>query len=316
MSRIVATGSYVPEQVLTNEALIELTQIDSNDEWIRQRTGIEKRHWASKEEGVAEIAVKAAKDILSKVDSDVLQKIELVIVASMSSYLPTPSLAHHVIGALNIEGAWGFDVSGACNGFVLALETANALSSNRSSGYTLVIGAEKMSQILDHSDRSTVILFGDGAGGVLIKNDGHALPEFVSQQYASMDKDDSIVVTEHQSEKLPYMTMKGREVFNFVTRSVIPSLKSFINDHHLDFDYLIAHQANQRLLDLIGRKLSLTNEAVPSNIAEVANLSAGSIPVLLDHLVEEGCIKLDGQQKVVLSGYGGGLAWGHLAFKI
>lgn len=316
MSRIVATGSYVPEQVLTNEALIELTQIDSNDDWISQRTGIKKRHWATEEEGVAEIAVKAAKDILAKADSDVLQQIELVIVASMSSYLPTPSLAHHVIGALDIEGAWGFDVSGACNGFVIALETANALSSNRKGGYTLVIGAEKMSQILDHSDRSTVILFGDGAGGVLIENDGQPLTEFVSQQYASMDTDESIVVADHQIESLPSMTMKGREVFNFVTRSVIPTLKAFINDHQLKFDYLIAHQANQRLLDLMERKLSLKKEAIPSNIAQVANLSAGSIPVLLDKMVKDGRIKLDGQQKIVLSGYGGGLAWGHMAFKI
>lgn len=316
MSRIVATGSYVPEEVLTNEALIELTQIDSNDDWISQRTGIKQRHWATEEEGVAEIAVKAAKDILAKADSDVLQQIELVIVASMSSHLPTPSLAHHVIGALDIEGAWGFDVSGACNGFVIALETANALSSNRTSGYTLVIGAEKMSQILDHSDRSTVILFGDGAGGVLIKNDGQPLTDFVSQQYASMDTDGSIVVADHQKESLPFMTMKGREVFNFVTRSVIPTLKSFINDHQLKFDYLIAHQANQRLLDLMERKLSLKKEAIPSNIAEVANLSAGSIPVLLDMMVKDGRIKLDGQQKIVLSGYGGGLAWGHMAFKI
>lgn len=311
MGHIIQTGSFLPGDKITNDKLIQRTQIDSNDDWIQQRTGIKSRYWA--EESLINLGIKAAKRV---VQTSQIPDIKLVVVASMSSYLPTPSLANQLIAAIGAENAWGFDMNGACSGFVMALEVANALSQQYTEGYTLVLGIEKMSQILNPDDRSTIILFGDGAGGLLIENDGKALPEFCSQQLAQADSERAITVDVSHCQNSAVMEMKGREVFNFVMRQVIPTLKDFIEEHQLSFDYLIAHQANQRLLDLMEQKLSIAKEKIPSNIASVANLSAASIPVLLDKLVQEKKLRLEGNQQVVLTGFGAGLAWGHQSFKI
>jgi len=315
MSKIVATGSYLPEKVISNTELIEQTGIDSSDEWITQRTGIQQRHFSSEKETVSDIATKAAENLLKQLDAEIVQDIQLIIVATMSSRLPTPSVANQVQRALGIEQAWAFDVSGACSGFVMALEVAEKLSRDKSSGYTLVIGAEKMSDILNFEDRGTSILFGDGAGAVLIEHDGKGLPNYQSSLTSLPDPENSIhVPTEETSEA--QMTMAGREVFNFVLRQVIPSLSDFINVHAKDFDYLISHQANYRFIEIIAKKLKVSLDKIPANIDKVANTSAGSIPILLDQLVKEDTIHLNGKQKVVFVGYGAGLAWGQISIVI
>lgn len=311
MGHIIQTGSFLPDNTVTNDKLIQQTQINSSDEWIQQRTGIKSRYWA--EESLVDLGIKAAKKIVQPAQ---ISDIKLVVVASMSSYLPTPSIANQLIATLGAENAWGFDINGACSGFVMAMEVANALSQQYTEGYTLVLGIEKMSQILDPDDRSTIILFGDGAGGLLIENNGKSLPDFCSHQFAQADTARAITVDTSQCQNSAVMEMKGREVFNFVMRQVIPTLKIFIEEHQLSFDYLIAHQANQRLLDLIEQKLLIAKEKIPSNIASVANLSAASIPVLLDKLVQQKKIRLEGKQQIVLTGFGAGLAWGHQSFKL
>jgi len=315
MSKIVATGSYLPKKVMTNTELIEQTGIDSSDDWIIQRTGIHQRHFSSKEETVSDLAVKSAKDLLGKMDDDIVQEIQLIIVATMSSRLPTPSIASQVQRALGIEQAFAFDISGACSGFIMALEVAEKLSRDKLSGYTLVIGSEKMSNILNFEDRGTSILFGDGAGAVLIEHDGEGLKDYQSSLTSLPDPENSIYVpTEKSSEGC--MTMEGREVFNFVLRQVIPSLSDFINVYAKDFDYLISHQANYRFIEIIAKKLKVSLNKVPANIDKVANTSAGSIPILLDQLVKEDDIHLNGTQKVVFIGYGAGLAWGQISLTI
>lgn len=314
MSKIVATGAYLPKKVVTNTELIEQTGIDSSDEWITQRTGIKQRHFASEEETVSDIAVKAAEDILSQMDDDIADQIQLIVVATMSSRLPTPSVASQVQRALDIPEAWAFDVSGACSGFVMALEVAEKLSRDKTSGYTLVIGAEKMSDILDFNDRGTSILFGDGAGAVLIEHDGAGLPDYASELVSIPDPEDSICVSTETTNGL--MTMAGRQVFNFVLRQVLPSLSDFIENKVGKLDYLIGHQANYRFIEIMSKKLKVPLENIPANIAHTANTSAGSIPILLDELVKENKILLDGSQKVVFVGYGAGLAWGQISLKI
>ncbi|HLR88508.1 MAG TPA: beta-ketoacyl-ACP synthase 3 [Atopostipes sp.] len=315
MSKIVATGSYLPEKVISNTELIEQTGIDSSDEWITQRTGIQQRHFSSEKETVSDIAVKAAENLLKQLDAEIVQDIQLIIVATMSSRLPTPSVANQVQRALGIEQAWAFDVSGACSGFVMALEVAEKLSRDKSSGYTLVIGAEKMSDILNFEDRGTSILFGDGAGAVLIEHDGKGLPNYQSSLTSLPDPENSIHVPTEETPEAQ-MTMAGREVFNFVLRQVIPSLSDFINVHAKDFDYLISHQANYRFIEIIAKKLKVSLDKIPANIDKVANTSAGSIPILLDQLVKEDTIHLNGKQKVVFVGYGAGLAWGQISIVI
>lgn len=315
MSRIIATGSYLPKKVVTNKALIEETAIDSSDEWIVQRTGIKQRHFAAAPETVSDIASHAAKDLLDQLDEAIVQDIQLIIVATMSSKLPTPSVASQVQRALGIQEAWAFDISGACSGFVMALEMAEKISRDYTSGYTLVIGAEKMSNILDFNDRGTSILFGDGAGAVLLANDGVGLPDYKSSLTSVPDLEDSICSNPEKTTK-GLMTMEGRAVFNFVLRQVIPSLSDFIEKEVGDFDYLISHQANYRFIEIIAKKLKVPLDQVPTNIAQVANTSAGSIPILLDELVKKQKIKLDGSQKVILVGYGAGLAWGQISLQI
>lgn len=315
MSKIIATGSYLPKQVVTNTELIKRTGIDSSDEWITQRTGISQRHFSSADESVSDLAVKAAQNLLKQLNQEVIGDIQLIIVASMSSQLPTPSVASQVQAALGIEQSWAFDVSGACSGFVMALELAEKLSRDRQSGYTLVIGAEKMSQILDFNDRSTSILFGDGAGALLIKNDGVGLNDYKSQLTTIPDPNNSICVQPEENQK-GFMTMDGRSVFNFVTREVIPSLSKFIGTEVGDLDYLISHQANYRFIEIMAKKLRLNLDKIPANIAQVANTSAASIPILLDQLVEEDSIYLDSSQTVVFVGYGAGLAWGQISLSI
>ncbi len=314
MSKIVATGSYLPEKVVTNTQLIEQTGIDSSDEWITQRTGIEQRHFAAENETVSDIAAKAAKDLLAKLESEVANDIQLIIVATMSSRLPTPSVASQVQRALDIPQAWAFDVSGACSGFVMALEMAEKLSCDKTSGYTLVIGTEKMSDILNFEDRGTSILFGDGAGAVLIKHDGQGLTNYQSELTSIPDPEDAICVQTETTNGL--MTMEGRSVFNFVLRQVIPSLSSFVKNKVGEFDYLISHQANYRFIEIIAKKLKVPLESIPTNIAKTANTSAGSIPILLDQLVQEDTIRLGSGQTIVFVGYGAGLAWGQISLNI
>lgn len=314
MSRIIATGSYLPEKVVTNTELIETTGIDSSGEWITQRTGIRQRYFASEEETVSDVAVKAAQNLLDSLDEEIVNDIQLIIVATMSSRLPTPSVASQVQRALGVQEAWAFDISGACSGFVMAMEVAEKLSADKKSGYTLVIGAEKMSDILNFEDRGTSILFGDGAGAVLIAHDGEGLPEYHSELISIPDEVDSICVATKETAGL--MTMEGRAVFNFVLRNVIPSLSRFIDKHVGTFDYLISHQANYRFIEIIAKKLKVDISKIPANIDKVANTSAGSIPILLDHLVKDGSIQLNQQQKVVMVGYGAGLAWGQISLNI
>ncbi|MGX7107619.1 beta-ketoacyl-ACP synthase 3 [Hutsoniella sourekii] len=312
MSKILATGHYLPPQVLSNEDLIQAWQLDSSDDWIQTRSGIQQRHFALEGQSVGDLAVQAALNLFDKLDSDLRGQVQLIIVASMSSYAPTPGLANLVQAALGLDQAQAFDLNTACSGFVTALDTAVKLASFQESGYTLVIGAEKMSQILDPQDRSTCVLFGDGAGAVLLANDGQVLTDYASRLQSMASGQESI-----QFDGRTYLEMAGRPVFNFVNRTVVGSLKTFIDAHHLeDFDYLLCHQANQRLLDIITRKLKLDPEQVPSNISQVANLSAASLPVLMDQLVEAGTLRLGSGQKVILAGYGGGLTWGEIAFTL
>lgn len=315
MSKLIATGSYLPKTVLTNGQLIEQFQIDSSHEWIEQRSGITQRYFAQHDETVADLATKAAEDLLSTLDRDLVQEIKLILVATMSANSPTPSVANQVQAALGIKDAWGFDISGACSGFVMALDVAEQMSRSKTEGYTLVIGAEKMSQILDFSDRGTAVLFGDGAAAVLIQHDGSGLPGYQSDLHAMEDEKLSIAVNPNAEGK-NVMSMLGRDVFNFVNRTVIKSLGNFMTEHVENYDYLICHQANQRLLDIIAKKLNVSQEQIPSNISKVANLSAASIPALLDKLVKDKTLTLDGTQTIVMCGFGGGLAWGNISIKL
>lgn len=313
MSRIVKIGSYLPSIQMTNDALIKHYKLESDHEWIKQRTGIEHRYFGSSEETVSFMAYKAVENLLSELNEDIREDIRLIIVASMSSKLPTPSIANQVQTMIGATKAWGFDINGACSAFVMAMDIAEKFANQYNEGYTLVIGTEKMSDILNFSDRGSCILFGDGSGAFLIKNDGQSFKNFRSELHTAPDEHDAIVVKQSNDLK---MTMQGREVFNFVSRTVIKSLRNFVAEDTTQSEYIICHQANQRLLDIITKKLDVDSCIVPSNIQSVANLSAASIPVLCHELVKKNKLRLDETQHVTICGFGGGLAWGQLSLTI
>lgn len=314
MGKIIASGSYLPRNHPSNEDLIAEFGLDSSSEWIEQRTGIKYRHLASPEEDPVKMAVEAGRACLKKLSEDIRSQISCVIVASMSAPLTTPNIASQIIGHLQLDQAWGFDVNAACSGFVLALDIANSLIQKESEGYCLVIASEKMSQIIDFQDRSTCVLFGDGAGALLIKQDGQGLKNYQSQIFTQAKGQEALRVLDKPSGQA-VLTMEGRQVFNFVLRKVMPDLKDFASDHD-DYDFIVSHQANARFLDMMEKKLSLDSSRLPTNIDQVANMSAASIPVLMDQMVEAGQLSLSGQQKLILCGFGAGLTWALAYFEI
>ena len=311
MSRLIQTGSYLPGAPIDNQQLIQHYQLDSTDEWIQQRTGIKTRYFAQ-DESIADLAVKAARACLQQGPADVIAQLQGIFVASMSGAGLTPAVANQVQAALCADQAWACDVNAACSGFVAALELANAWSSSRQTGYSLVIGVEKMSSILDFTDRSTCVLFGDGAGAVLIAHDGEGLPDFASQLQSLPDPHQCIHCDPWAGQQL---SMAGREVFNFVNRTVVPSLHAFIQVLG-PYDYLIMHQANERFTDIFHKKGGIPYEKMVMTIEATANTSAASIPIVLDRCVRQGQVCLDGSQAVVLTGFGGGLTLGHQYFKV
>lgn len=308
MGKVIGTGAYLPPTCLSNQSLISQYKLDSSPDWIEQRTGIRQRYFA--EEDIEFLAVKACQNLLGKYPQVAPSEINLIILASMSSHLPTPSLASRVQGAIGATHAWGLDISGACASFVMALDVANALGSRYTSGYTLIIGVEKMSDIINFQDRTTCILFGDGAGALLIENDGKSLPAY--EGHIFNDPQFSHAIRVDQTTK-GLLSMDGRAVFNFVNRQVIPSVAQFIQDD-VAIEYLICHQANLRLLKRFEEKINLPNLVIPSNIESVANVSAASIPLVLHDLIDQGKLELNGNTKIALSGFGGGLSWGHASF--
>ena len=316
MSRIIATGIYLPGQAVSNQQFVERYNLDSSDEWIVQRTGIKQRYMAKESQSVADIATCAVQNMLQQVNAKVISQIKNIVVATMSAKSATPSVACQVQANIQAANAWAFDLNGACSGFVMALETANQLSRTQSEGYTLVIGAEKMSQVLNLNDRSTSVLFGDGAGCVLIEHDGQPLTNYSSELHTQFEGNCAIQIVENEHNEAQ-LVMQGRDVFNFVNRTVISSLQAFIEQHKIEhFDYLMCHQANQRLLDLFSKRLNLPKEKVLSNIAYVANTSAASIPILLHEAIESKQISLSGNQVLLFSGFGGGLSWGHIVVTV
>ncbi|HCS93589.1 MAG: beta-ketoacyl-ACP synthase 3 [Bavariicoccus seileri] len=319
--RIVKTGSYLPDTIVTNDDLAEY--LDTSDEWIQKRTGIKKRHVA-KGDSIESMAYKAVEDlffnsigtVVDKNDnSDLTDKvncgetIDFIIVATMSHKSSSPGIANLIQARLGITQVFCLDISAACNGFIAALSVANGLLKTPTYGRGLVIGVEKMSDILDWTDRSTACLFGDGAGCVLVEaSDALVYAESISSDGAHGE---DLKAPLEQAK----LEMNGRGIFNFVSREVPKNILSTISKAGQSIkaiDYVLAHQANKRLLGMISKKTGITEDKFLSNIDDVANTSAASIPLLLDKVVKDGIITLEGKQLVVFVGFGGGLNWGSI----
>lgn len=324
-SKIIATGAYLPALRKTNDDLAAI--MDTSDEWIRKRTGIVARH-ISVDESTAQLAGQAAAQLLERSGVSA-QDISFIIVATMSPDSQTPStacLVQHMIGASN---ALCFDLSAACSGFVYALHVASHMMSGNQYAYGLVLGAETMSRLIDWQDRSTAVLFGDGAGGVLLARDESDVV-LAADLHSDGSQAEALsagsVPLSHpwsresqDTQKSYYLTMNGRAVFDFVLDNVPQSIREVCTQAQClttDIDYYVVHQANARIIQALAKKMALSLDKFPMTIAETGNVSAASIPILLDQLVTNQQIVLQQKQRIILSGFGGGLSWGSLLIKI
>lgn len=313
--KVIHTSSYLPIHVIKN-ADWEL-QLDTTDEWIQKRTGIQTRRYA-KELTTSDLAIKAAQKLLEK-SAIKPEEIEFVIVATMTPDTMSPSCAAKVQGAIGANNAFAFDISAACAGFVFALSTGIKMLSAGNQKYGIVIGAETMLSVLDWKDRSTAILFGDGAGAVLLeKTDDATL--FVESLRSDGLKGDALVCGERMEQHtLSTMKMDGRGVFELVSREVPKNISETLEKAHMsadEVDLYILHQANIRLIEQVAKKLKQPIDKFPTNLERVGNTSAASVPILLDELVRNQLITIGSGQKLLLSGFGGGLSWGSIIITI
>lgn len=299
--KVISTGRYVPKKVVSNKDF-EAT-IDTTDEWIVTRTGIKRRHFASEDENSVELAYQAALSAIKNKNIDV-NTIDLIVVATITNQVRTPSAANLVQAklGLNNKQVMTFDINAACSGFVYALEVASALINTSSHKRALVIGTEHMSSIVDFTDRGTCILFGDGAGAVIIEKSDSKDDE-VFFYNASKGDDEKILWID------PKVKMDGKEVYKFATDIMPKAIEEVLSRANLkieDIDYILPHQANLRIIQSVSKSMNLPLDRFLINIDEYGNTSSASIPILIDEFKE----KDKGIKKVLLVGFGGGFTWG------
>lgn len=309
--KITATASYVPEKIVTNDDLSNL--MDTSDEWIHSRTGIKRRRVAVGE-NTSDLCIRVAQTLLQDAQLSA-ESLDFILVATITPDFNTPAVACQVQGAIGAVNAFAFDISAACAGFVYALSMAEKLI-RTGAKKGLVIGGEVLSKVLDWNDRSTAVLFGDGAGGLLLEasSEQHLLKESLKADGTrGMSLTSGFRTNENPfSKNAPAysacMQMIGREIFDFATRDVVASINDLTQDEAID--YFLLHQANSRILDKVARKLKQPREKFLQNMQDYGNTSAASIPLLLDEEIKRGTLSLGSGQKVVFSGFGGGLTWG------
>lgn len=317
--RIIGTGSALPEKCVTNEDLTKL--VETSDEWIRERTGIAGRH-ISTGETVTDLAAAACEKALAAAGKSA-SEVELLMVATCSPESGIPCVACQVQSRLGAVNAAAFDLNAACSGFLFALHTAWAYIETGIYRNVLIAGAEVLSKIVDWTDRGTCILFGDGAGAVLVeKSERGGILGFVQHADGARGdvlKCDSRALINPYAEipmQSPYVEMDGREVFAFAVRQVSAGIREALERTELtaeDVDLFVLHQANLRIIEGIAKRLGQDISKFPVNLDRVGNMSSASIPVLLDELNRAGRLK-EGMT-IVLSGFGAGLTWGACVMK-
>jgi 3-oxoacyl-[acyl-carrier-protein] synthase III len=311
-SRIVGTGSYLPSRVMAN-AEFAARGLDTNDAWIRERTGIVQRHIAEKDQTSSDLALQAAQKALQAAGLQA-SELDLIIVATSTPDYVFPSTACLLQAKLGIKGSAAFDVQAVCSGFVYALATADAFIKSGTHKKALVIGAEVFSRILDWNDRGTCVLFGDGAGAaVLVASDQPGVHASVLRADGSHAGILSVPgnVCGGAITGSPFLKMDGQAVFKFAVRVLEESARETVAAADMkleDVDWLIPHQANVRILEATARKLGLPRERLVVTVDHHGNTSAASVPLALDEYVRAGRIRRG--QRVLMQGVGGGFTWG------
>lgn len=310
--RIMGTGSYLPENIVTNDDLAKI--MDTSDEWIASRTGIRARHLV-KEETTAQMSAEAAKKALDEAGMKA-EDLDLIIVGTLSGDYVTPSTACEVQAILGAEKAVAFDINAACSGFMFAMNTAYAYIHSGIYQNALVIGAETLSKLMDWNDRSTCVLFGDGAGAAVVRADKTGLVHFTQ----GADGSKGMVLScrgrmnnnplVKNSGKPDYVSMDGQEVYKFAVSTVPASIQKVLEEAGLevtDIKYFLLHQANIRIIQSVAKRLKADINKFPTTLEHCGNISAGSVPILLDEINKKGMLQRG--DKLVMAGFGAGLTW-------
>jgi len=306
-TKIIGTGVYLPKNVLTNFDLEKI--VDTSDEWITTRTGIKERRIA-KEETVTYMATQAAKEALKNANLSP-EELDLIILATLTPQKRFPSTACLVQAQLGARGVYAFDISAACSGFIYALDVADSFIKSRKAKNILVIGAEKLSEAVDWEDRSTCVLFGDGAGAVVVTNSDDESDVLASKMYAEGSLEELL-----HADTCGYIRMKGRELFKVAVRSMEEVCREVLERAGVkpeEVSLVIPHQANVRIINALAEKLGIPKEKVFVNIQKYGNTSAASIPIALHEAINEG--KLKRGDLILMTAMGGGLTWGALLLR-
>lgn len=304
---IVGLGRYIPEQIVTNFDLEK--RMDTTDEWIRTRTGIEERRFAGDDINTSDMAYEAAKDAIQ--DAGIrADQIGLILVATVTPDKPFPSVSTMIQDRLGATHAAAMDISAACAGFMYGVITAKQFVETGTYPYVLVVGVEKLSKITNFEDRNTAVLFGDGAGAAIVGNvsEGRGILSFELGADGSGGK--------HLYQEGPYLEMNGREVFKFAVRQMGESAENVLTKAGLskdEVDFLVPHQANIRIMESSRQRLGLPEEKMSKTINQFGNTSAASIPISLKEEVLNG--KISDDDVIVMVGFGGGLTWGAIAMR-
>lgn len=322
-AEIVGWGMCVPEKVLSNDELAQM--VDTDDEWIRSRTGIERRRIAGANEGTAQMAIEAARQALQVADADP-REVDLIIVATATGDHSFPATAPQVQNALGATRAGAFDLNAGCSGFVYALSMGHQAIASGEHQQVLVIGAETMSRVLDWKDRTTCVLFGDGAGAVLLRaSQGPA--GILSTVLGADGSGADLLIVPAGGTKLPaspdtvangqhYLQMNGREVFRFASRIVPQATEEAAAKAGLaieDVHYIIPHQANLRILEAASKRLKLPLERFATSLEDYGNTSAASVGIALCESLRAG--RIHPGDNIVMVGFGAGLTWAAVALK-
>lgn len=308
---IQSTGSYLPEKIMTNQDLEKI--VDTSDEWIQQRSGIKERRIAGDDESTADMAIEAAKDALESSPIPA-SDIDCIIVATTTPDQTFPAVAVKVQLALGIPAGIAFDIQAVCTGFVYALSVANSFIISGQARNILVIGADKMSSILNWEDRTTCVLFADGAGAVVLSAEDTEERGIISSHlYADGRHKDILYVDGGTSstKTTGHIVMHGKEVFKHAVTNMADVVKEALERNNLtaeSIDWLVPHQANIRIIESTAKKLNMPMEKVVVTVERHGNTSAASIPLAFDEAVKDGRIKKG--QMVLFEGMGGGLTWG------
>ncbi len=320
---ITATSRYLPERVLTNHDLEKM--VDTSDEWIRMRTGIEERHLVAEGEATSDMCAAVSRQILER-RGKVADEIDLIIVATVTPDMPFPATAAVVQDKIGATHAWAFDLSGACSGFLYALETGAKLVESGKYKNVLVLGADTMSSIIDYTDRNTCVLFGDGAGGVLLEPtekdvgvlDALLRTDGKGREYLQMPAGGSLLPASQVTveNRLHYVFQDGKRVFKFAVKKMADISAEIMEKNGFtgnDIKLFIPHQANKRIIDAARERCKISKDKVLINIQKYGNTTAGTIPIGIDEAVEEG--RLEEGDLLLLAAFGGGFTWGSILLR-